>query len=69
MAFDPKFICCPGETIGGIFFGCGEVIHIDRIGPAGTKGVPDSDTFHCESCGTFFTSEGETWKEAHGHLE
>jgi len=69
MAYDPSFICCPGSTVDGVTYPCGEVVHIERVGVAGQRGVPDSNTFHCESCGIFFKSDGETWKEAHGHLE
>jgi len=69
MVFDPKFICCPGAWIKGVHYPCGEVIHITRVGVAGKKGTPDSKLFQCEACGTYFTSEGETWREAHGRLE
>ena len=69
MAFDPQFICCPGSKKDGVFYPCGEVIHIERIGPVGQRGLPDSEVFHCGACGIYFTSSGETWKEAHGHLE
>jgi len=69
MAYNPNFICCPGSEKDGVYYPCNEVIHIERIGPIAEKGIPDSDTFHCEACGITFRSEGETWKEAHGHLE
>lgn len=69
MAFNPQFICCPGSTIKGVFYPCGEVIHIERVGVVGQRGIRDSEMFYCESCGTYFRSTGETWKEAHGHLE
>jgi len=69
MTYNPPFICCPGSTYKGKHYPCGEVIHIERIGPVGVKGKPESDLFHCEACGAYFHSDGETWREAHGHLE
>ncbi|MBA7662998.1 hypothetical protein ES703_71031 [subsurface metagenome] len=55
-----SFVCCPK---------CKEVIHLERIGSAGVKGVKDSKLIKCESCGHIFRTSGNTWREEHGHLE
>ena len=69
MTFDPKFICCPGSKFEGRRYPCGEVVGIRRVGPAGEKGIKDSRLFYCEACGTYFKSDGETWRESHGALK
>lgn len=76
MSFDPKFICCPGSKRrvreGGKWvlrhFPCNEVVNIRRLGSVGEKNHRDSKRFYCEACGSYFTSDGETWKEAHGAI-
>jgi len=55
-----KFVVCPK---------CGEVIHLERIGPVGKPGVKDSKLIKCLSCTHIFRTAGNTWKEEHGHLE
>jgi len=67
VTFNPKFICCPGSEHNGVKYPCGEVVGIRRIGSVGVRGVKDSRLFHCEACGAYFRSDGETFKEAHGH--
>ena len=55
------FVCCPK---------CGEVIHLERIGPVGLlAGRKDSKLIKCLSCNIIFRTSGNTWKEEHGHLE
>lgn len=66
MSFNPKFICCPGSKKNGVKYPCGEVMGICRVGPVGVRGIKDSRLFFCEACGTYFRSQGETWREAHG---
>lgn len=63
-----EFICCPGSKYKGKRYPCGEVIHIRRIGSVGVRGIKDSKLFYCEACGTYFKSDGQTWKEAHGAI-
>lgn len=55
----PGYVCCPD---------CKGMLDVRRVGPAGVRGVDDSDTFYCESCGITFRDSGETWKEAHGAI-
>ena len=67
-----QFICCPGSRLkDGQRYACREVIHLERVGPAGQRGVKDSRMIKCDACGIIFRApkHAETWKEAHGHLE
>ncbi len=55
------FICCPY---------CSDAsTHVYRVGPAGVRGVDDSNRFFCEACGVFFTAGGQTFWESRGRLE
>ena len=45
---------------------CGEVTDLTRMGPVGVKGIPDSRTIKCGSCGREFNTKGETIWEALG---
>ena len=67
-----KFICCPGSRLkNGQRVPCGEVIHLERIGPAGQRGVKDSRMIKCDACGIIFRApkHAETYREANGALE
>lgn len=50
-----SWICCPY---------CGSPLGIERLGPVGVKGKPDSNLFKCECCGsTFRVKGGESFPE------
>jgi len=55
-----QFIRCPK---------CGEVLHLERVGSVGVRGVKDSKIIRCLACTHVFRTSGNTWKEEHGHLE